>query len=144
MDDVKAYMSEPSITADVESSVLSAVKLMKENSVGASLITEKGEIVGIFTETDLLRKVAADEKPMAKIKLSSVMSKPLVSVDAHANMLKAFYVMQQHNIRHLTVTENGTVIGLISIKDIANFYIGKFGKKVDKTNKAKKPEDDDA
>jgi|TARA_Y100000294_G_C8359458_1_gene258121 signal-transduction protein with cAMP-binding, CBS, and nucleotidyltransferase domain len=63
------------------------------------------------------------------------MSAPLDSIDAESNMLKAFYVMQQRNIRHLTVTEGKNIIGILSIKDIANFYIGKFGQKVEKSSK---------
>jgi len=135
MDMVKGYMSEPSVIIDAESSVLATVKLMKENKVGSILVTENGEITGIFTETDLLRKVAADEKSMSSIKVSSVMSKPLVSIDVEAKMIKAFYEMQQRNIRHLTVTEGGIVVGILSIKDIANFYIGKFGQKAGKVSK---------
>lgn len=129
MDEVKVYMSDPSVTIGGESSVLDTVKLMRENKVGAILVTEKGEITGIFTETDLLRKVSADEKPMGSTKISSVMSKPLVSIDAEEKMLKAFHEMQQRNIRHLTITEGETVVGILSIKDIANYYIGKFANK---------------
>lgn len=141
MDEVKGYMSDPSVTIDAESSVLDTVKLMRDNKVGAILVTENSEITSIFTETDLLRKVAADEKPMDSIKVSSVMSKPLVSIDAEAKMLKAFYEMQQRNIRHLTVTEGGKVVGILSIKDIANFYIGKFGQKAGKVSKENSPKD---
>ena len=142
MDGVKGYMSEPSVIIDAESSVLDTVKLMKESKVGAILVTENGEITGIFTETDLLRKVAADEKSMGDIKVSSVMSKPLVSIDVEAKMLKAFYEMQQRNIRHLTVTEDEIVVGILSIKDIANFYIGKFGQKAGKVPKENPSKDE--
>ncbi len=53
MDEVKAYMSDPSVTIDAESSVLETVKLMRDNKVGAILVKEKDVITGIFTETDL-------------------------------------------------------------------------------------------
>ncbi len=132
MDKVKVYMSDPSVVIDAGCSVLETVKLMKESKVGAILVTEKGEITGIFTETDLLRNVAAEEKSMAEIKISTVMTKPLVSVDAESNMLNAFYEMQKRNIRHLTIKEGKSVVGVLSIKDIANYYIGKFGQKIKK------------
>jgi signal-transduction protein with cAMP-binding, CBS, and nucleotidyltransferase domain len=141
MDEVRMYMSEASVTIEAKSSVMDTVKLMKENSVGAMLITEDDKIIGIFTETDLLRKVVAAEKSLANTKIGSVMCYPLISIDADSNMLKAFYVMQQRNLRHLTVTEKGEVVGILSIKDIANFYIGKFGKKVDKVDKSKSSDD---
>lgn len=144
MDEVKAYMSDPSVTIDAESSVLETVKLMREHKVGAILVKEKDVMTGIFTETDLLRKVAADAKPMDGIKVSSVMSKPLISIDAEAKMLKAFFEMQQRNIRHLTVTEGGIVVGILSIKDIANFYIGKFGQTAGKVSKEDSSKNDEA
>jgi len=141
MDEVKMYMSEASVTIEARSSVQDTVKLMKENSVGAMLITEDDKIIGIFTETDLLRKVVADGKSLTNTKIGSVMCYPLISIDAKSNMLRAFYVMQQRNLRHLTVTENENVVGILSIKDIANYYIGKFGKKVDKVDRAKEDKD---
>ncbi|PIR00122.1 MAG: histidine kinase [Nitrospinae bacterium CG11_big_fil_rev_8_21_14_0_20_45_15] len=141
MDEVKMYMSEASVTIEAKGSVWDTVKLMKENAVGAILITEDDKFIGIFTETDLLRKVVAEEKSLANTKIGSVMCHPLISIDAKSNMLRAFYVMQQRNIRHLTVTENGKVIGILSIKDIANYYIGKFGKKVDKVNRTQDEKD---
>ncbi|KMP11072.1 hypothetical protein UR09_04395 [Candidatus Nitromaritima sp. SCGC AAA799-A02] len=132
MDDVRVYMSDPSITIDFQSTVLDTVKLMRDNHVGSILVTENGEITGIFTETDLLRKVAAEGHALESIKLGSVMSKPLVSIDADSSMVAAFLMMQQRNIRHLGVRENKKTVGVISIKDIANYYVNKFNKKSDK------------
>ena len=132
MDDVKTYMSDPSVHIDSEATVMATVKLMRDNMVGSILITKGTAYVGIFTETDLLRKVAAESKPMDQIKISTVMSAPLLTVDCDASMVQAFALMQRKNIRHLAVTRKDDIVGILSIKDIANYYVNKFTKKASK------------
>lgn len=126
MDAVKFYMDESIISVDSQATILETVKIMKKKKIGSVLITEKEKIVGIFTETDLLRKVIAEEKSPKEILVSSVMSKPLTSIDCEMSMVAAFLKMQQGNIRHLAITEKKKIIGIISIKDIANYYVNKF------------------
>ena len=128
MDKVNFYMGRPVVKIDSDRTVLDTVKLMREIEVGAILIRENDEIVGIFTESDLLRKVVAEGKSADSIKVSEVMSKPLVSVDAEDKMFKAFTEMHQHHFRHLGVTEDKKVVGVLSIKDIAKYYVNKVTK----------------
>lgn len=122
------YMGRPVIKISSDKTVLETVKLMREIEVGAILVKENEEITGIFTETDLLRKVVAEEKPADSIKVSEVMSTPLVSIDVEEKMFKAFTEMHQNNIRHLTVTEDKKIVGVLSIKDIAKYYVTKVNK----------------
>jgi predicted transcriptional regulator len=61
MDAIKFYMDESIISVDSQTNVLETVKIMREKKIGSVLVTESDEIIGIFTETDLLRKVIAEE-----------------------------------------------------------------------------------
>jgi signal-transduction protein with cAMP-binding, CBS, and nucleotidyltransferase domain len=126
MDAIKFYMDESIVSVDSQTTVLETVKLMREKKIGSVLITEKEETIGIFTETDLLRKVIAEESSPKEVLISSVMSKPLMTIDCEMTMVAGFLKMQQSNIRHLGITEKGKIIGVISIKDIANYYVNKF------------------
>ena len=69
MDAVKFFMSEPTVRINSQASVLETVKKMRDDQVGSILITNDDEFVGIFTETDLLRKVAAEKRPMENIRV---------------------------------------------------------------------------
>ncbi len=126
MDAVKFYMDESIISVDSQTTILETVRIMREKKIGSVLVTENEEIVGIFTETDLLRKVIAEENSPKEILVASVMSKPLMTIDCEMSMVAAFLKMQQSNIRHLAITEKKKIIGVISIKDIANYYVNKF------------------
>jgi CBS domain-containing protein len=126
MDAIKFYMDESIISVDSQTTVLETVKIMREKKIGSVLVTEKDEIIGIFTETDLLRKVIAEESSPNEMLISSVMSQPLMTIDSEMTMVAGFLKMQQSNIRHLAITEKGKIIGVISIKDIANYYVNKF------------------
>jgi signal-transduction protein with cAMP-binding, CBS, and nucleotidyltransferase domain len=126
MDAIKFYMDESIISVDSQNTVLETVKIMRKKKIGSVLVTEKGETIGIFTETDLLRKVIAEENSPNEMLISSVMSQPLMTIDCEMTMVAGFLKMQQSNIRHLAITEKGKIIGVISIKDIANYYVNKF------------------
>lgn len=126
MDAIKFYMDESIVSVDSQTSILETVKIMREKEIGSILITEKEETIGIFTETDLLRKVIAEESSPKDVLVADVMSKPLMTIDSEMSMIAAFLKMQQSNIRHLGITEKGKIIGVISIKDIANYYVNKF------------------
>ncbi len=136
MNEVKIYMSDPSLTTDSEATVLETVKLMRDHKVGSILIMENERSIGIFTETDLLRKVVAEEKDLGNVKISAVMSTPVITIDPEASLVKAFMIMQQKRVRHLVVTEKTKTVGVISIKDIANYYVNKFGNNSEKTGES--------
>ena len=114
---------------DSKASVAEAVELMEERKIGALFVSENDEIVGVFSETDLLRKVVFKKFDPEKNEISQFMSKPIISVDWESLMLAAFLKMQKENIRHLGITRNGKIVGIISIRDVAYYYVLKFSPK---------------
>jgi CBS domain-containing protein len=129
MDEIKFYMKKEVETIDCQSTVYEAAQLMEKKKIGAILATDEDEIVGIFSETDLLRKVIAKNSDPKTIGVYLVMSRPVISMDQESLMVSAFIKMQKENIRHLGITQEDKIIGIVSIRDVANYYVSKFSSK---------------
>lgn len=126
MDTIKFFMEDQIVSVNSDNNVKETVQVMSEKKIGAILISDGKDFIGIFTETDLLRKVVAVEADLQSVKIKDVMSHPLMTIDMNSSMVAAFVIMQQKNLRHLAVTDKKQVIGILSIKDIANYYVEKF------------------
>jgi signal-transduction protein with cAMP-binding, CBS, and nucleotidyltransferase domain len=126
MDDIRHYMCEKLVKVDKDLTAVEAARLMRDHKIGSILVTDHGKAAGIFTPADLLHRVVAEGKDPAQVKVGEVMSHPLMSIDSHQKMLSAFYEMNKHKVRHLVVTGDNKVIGILSIKDIAAYYVNKF------------------
>ena len=122
MDKIEQFMEESLLSLQPDASVTDAAKLMLEKKVGSLLVSDGSKHLGIVTSTDLSHKVLAQELDPAKTKIADVMAKPLITLDRDQSMKDAYRCMHQHNIRHLAVTENKEVVGVLSVKDFANYY----------------------
>lgn len=131
MDEIKQYMGTSLLTAEPDTSAAEAAKLMAESKVGSILIAENGKYRGIVTEMDFTRKVIGEGRDPSDTKVSSIMSGPIKTLDCNQTMDEAFLFMHQNNIRHLPVTDQGEIAGIISIRDVARYYNEKFVKKID-------------
>lgn len=127
-DKVKHFIKPPPIHINSNLPVLEACKRMKKYNVGSILVADGKHFIGIFTETDLLKKVVAQNELPGVTLVSQVMAKKMVYIDSESSMVEAFLKMQTHNIRHLVVKENNEISGVLSIKDVANYYVHKFSK----------------
>ncbi|MBI5136182.1 MAG: CBS domain-containing protein [Nitrospirae bacterium] len=95
---------------------------MLANRVGAVLVKQDGEYQGILSETDIVRRaVAAGLKPEATL-AKTVMSSPLITIDINQTLTDANEIMSEKRIRHLVVTERGTVVGIISVRDLVIYF----------------------
>jgi CBS domain-containing protein len=106
---------------DAEVSVLAAVKQMVEANVGSLLVTEGGEVRGIVTERDYLRRVAAEGRVDAETPVREIMSSPLIVVTPETSVDECMAVMTSRRIRHLPVVDEGGVAGIISIGDLVKY-----------------------
>ena len=106
---------------DANASVFDAVQRMVERNVGSLLVTEEGEIRGIVTERDYLRRVTLEGRTDRDTSVREIMSAPLVVVTPETSLDECMAVMTNRRIRHLTVVVEGRVVGLISIGDIVKF-----------------------
>ncbi len=106
---------------DADASVLEAVKQMVEANIGSLLVTKNGEIAGIVTERDYLRRVAIEGRPDAEVTVGEIMSSPLIVVTPDTAIDECMALMTDRRIRHVPVVEEGDVIGIVSIGDVVKF-----------------------
>lgn len=117
--DRKDFKYRVLVTVRQDETVSMAMRSLVEHDRGSLPVRDdKGDIVGIITERDIVRKCVAQSKNCAKIKVSDVMSKQVVVGTTEDDLSYAINIMKQHRIRHLPVMENKKLIGMISMRDL--------------------------
>jgi CBS domain-containing protein len=106
---------------DADATVFEAVKRMVEANVGSLLVTEGGEITGIVTERDYLRRVALEGRTDKETAVREIMSSPLIVVTPQTTIDECMALMSDRRIRHLPVVAGGKVAGIVSIGDLVKF-----------------------
>ena len=106
---------------EASASVYDAVKRMVDRNVGALLVMDGGEVAGIVTERDYLRRVAHQGRPDEETPVREIMSSPLVVVTPETSIDECMALMTDRRIRHLPVVEGGEVVGIVSIGDAVKF-----------------------
>jgi CBS domain-containing protein len=104
-----------------DATVFDTVKRMVDAGVGSLLVTEGGEISGIFTERDYLRRMTLEERDAKETSVGEVMSSPLIVVTPDTPIDECMALMTDRRIRHLPVVEGGQVVGVVSIGDVVKF-----------------------
>ena len=122
LEEVGDYMVSPVLFIDADSFVQEAAQLMQSKLVGSLFVKNHGKFVGIITENDLSRKVVASNKNPEITKVAEIMTTPIVTMDCLEHVGKANQLMAQKKIRHLGVTKNDEIIGVLSVKDLVSFY----------------------
>lgn len=105
-------------TIDARKTVTGAARLMAEKQIGSVFVVEAGEIVGIMTETDIVRKALSDRLDPTTMPVGSVLNFPLLDIDLNRSIRDACEVMAKHHVRHLAVTDQRKIVGVVSIRDL--------------------------
>jgi len=108
-------------TIDAGASVFEAVQRMVEENIGSLLVTERGEIAGIVTERDYLRRVTLEGRTDRETAVREIMSKPIIAVAPDMTVDECMALMTDRRIRHVPVVDEGHVVGLVSIGDLVKF-----------------------
>ena len=106
---------------DADAPVLEAVKRMVEANIGSLLVTKGGEITGIMTERDYLRRVAHEGPTDEEVTVEEIMSSPLIVVTPETAIDECMALMTDRRIRHVPVVDGGEVMGIVSIGDVVKF-----------------------
>jgi CBS domain-containing protein len=116
---VTDVMTKTLTTVDAERNVKETAIAMDRSGHGCLLVTRNGKVVGIVTERDLVRKILTKDGRLSRTKVSTIMSSPLVVVDAEAKVEEAASIMAHHGVRRLPVVGRNGLVGLITVTDIA-------------------------
>jgi CBS domain-containing protein len=109
-------------TIQTGATLLEAARLMREVQVGALLVEENGHLVGVVSETDLVRKAMAEEREINQEQVRTIMSSPIITIDIDRPASDASDLMSEKGIRHLAVTDSGKIVGVISVRDLLRYY----------------------
>jgi CBS domain-containing protein len=104
--------------ADVSQSVLELVQAMVDRNIGAVPVLRDGELVGIFSERDLMRRVVAAGLNPATTHVSAVMTDDPLTVGPNEDVETCMILMRRHGFRHLPICEGKLLKGLVSLRDI--------------------------
>lgn len=99
-------------------SVAEAANLLAEYDVGALIVVDSQGVVGVISERDIARKVAANDLNATETLVEDVMSEKVISVTPFTNLKECEDLMRENGIRHLPVVDNGQLIAVISIRDL--------------------------
>jgi CBS domain-containing protein len=107
---------------EADASVYEAVRQMVAANVASLLVTEGGEITGIITERDYLRRVTVEGRTDEGTSVGEIMSSPLIVVTPQTSIDECMALMTDRRIRHLPVVDDrGGVVGIVSIGDVVKF-----------------------
>lgn len=106
-----------------QTKVFDALKLMAEKNIGAILVIDKDNVLGIFSERDYARKVTLEGKSSKEVSVQEIMSPRVLFVTSDKYVDDCMAIMNEKKIRHLPVYENGKLQGIISIGDVVKALI---------------------
>ena len=100
-----------------------ALEKMAEISAGTSVVMEGGEVVGIFSERDVIRKVVLPGKSIDAVKVRDIMSAELTTITTETSLDQCMKLMTDKRIRHLPVMRDKLLCGIVSIGDVVKYLI---------------------
>ena len=105
-----------------KTSIVSAAKTMRTARVGSLLVKKGKQLVGIVTDTDIVRRAVATSKPLGKLTVDKIMTTPLCTIEGSQPLDDAQEMMGDLGVRHLAVTKGGAIVGVVSVRDVMLSY----------------------
>ena len=122
MSSVEKIMRKPPKTVGPGVSVVSAAKTMKTARVGSLFVKKGKKLVGIVTDTDIVRRAVSAGKPLGKLTVEKIMTTPICTIEGSQTVDDAQDMMGDLGVRHLGVTKGGEIVGVVSVRDLLLFY----------------------
>lgn len=106
-----------------ETTVIEALQILAEKRIGALLVLQGDEILGVVSERDFVRRIAVEKFCELEKPASEVMTCDVVTIGPEEDIEDCMQVMTEEHIRHLPVVDDGKLIGLVSIGDVVKAMI---------------------
>ncbi|MCI0348432.1 MAG: CBS domain-containing protein, partial [Acidobacteriales bacterium] len=116
---VREIMTTDVATAQPDSTLEEVASMMKEEDTGAIPVLDEDELVGIITDRDIVVRCIAEGKDATETNVEDILSEDLATIEPDADVEEAARLMSQRQIRRLPVVEDGMLVGVISLGDIA-------------------------
>jgi len=117
--DILSSKGESVYTISPDATALEAINKMNQHKIGALLVMRGSKLIGMFTERDVLRRVAGALKSPADVLVADVMTREVFCCPPHTDIDDAALVMKERRVRHLPVTDSDEhICGMVSIGDI--------------------------
>ncbi|PVZ90177.1 inosine-5-monophosphate dehydrogenase [Serratia sp. S1B] len=110
-------------TITPDASVTEAVTLMANKDIGALVVTEGNQVVGILSERDCARKIIMRDLSADSTQVCELMTSAVISVRLHNTVEECLKLMTDRHLRHLPVLENDLLVGLVAIGDLVKATI---------------------
>lgn len=114
------------ITTEKSTKLLDVARNMVDKKIGSIVVVNLAkEPIGLITETDILRAISKYEQKFFDLTAQDIMSKPLITIHATADVERVEKEMKRHKIKHLPVISSGKLVGIVTTRDLVD-YLGKW------------------
>jgi CBS domain-containing protein len=115
---VRDFMTSIIVTAESETPVLEAARLMAAEDIGSLMVTRGDVLVGMVTRKDVISAQLLSEDTYSSLTVEAIMASPVVTISPDADLGQTISVMNQTNIKCLPVMEGDSVIGVVTASDV--------------------------
>ncbi len=122
MSTVAKIMNKKPKSVGPKTSIASAARTMRQARLGSLLIKKGKQLIGIVTDTDIVRRAVASGKPLGKLTVEKIMTTPICTIEGSQSVDDAQDMMADLGMRHLGVTKNGEISGVVSVRDLLLHY----------------------
>ena len=105
---------------------MQAAEKMQARHIGSLLVEIDGKPSGMITETDIVRRIVAEGVDPADTPIHLFMTQPILSLDLRVMPHEVFLFMAKHKVRHVLITHEGDIVGILSVRDLLLFFQDAF------------------
>lgn len=116
---VKDIMTKSVASLNASDNVKRAAELMREHNIGALPVCEQEKIIGVVTDRDITLRNVADGQNAAQQKVRDIMTSTPIVINQEMDVREAANIMKERQVRRLPVSENGNLVGIVSLGDFA-------------------------
>ena len=106
-----------------DASVFEAVQLMADKRVGALMVVDRNELIGVISERDYAREIVLKDRASRDTPVSAIMTQRVLYVRPQQTLEECMALMTERHLRHLPVLDNGRLIGVVSMRDVVKDLI---------------------